>query len=43
MERRRQGAGETTPSYQITSLREVPNYRLFLKGSANKAALSEFV
>ena len=41
MERRR--AGETTPSHQITGLREVPNYRLFLKGSANKAALSPFV
>jgi len=43
MERRRRGAGETTPSHQITGLREVPNYRLFLKGSANKAALSAFV
>ncbi len=43
MERRRRGAGETTPSYQITGLREVPNYRLFLQGSANKAALSEFL
>ncbi|KAL8601861.1 hypothetical protein ACOMHN_020596 [Nucella lapillus] len=43
IERRRRGAGETTPSHQITDLREVPNYRLFLKGSANKAALSAFV
>ena len=43
MERRRRGAGETTPSHQITGLGEVPNYRLFLKGSANKAALSAFV
>ena len=36
-------AGETIPSHQITGLCEVPNYRLFLKGSANKAALSAFV
>ncbi|KAL8561134.1 hypothetical protein ACOMHN_033717 [Nucella lapillus] len=43
MERRRRGAGETTPSHQIIGLREGPNYRLFLKGSANKAALSAFV
>ena len=43
MERPRRGAGETTPSHQITGLREVPNHQLFLKGSANKAALSPFV
>ena len=43
MERRRRGAGETTLSHQITGLREVSNYWLFLKGSANKAALTAFV
>ena len=43
MERRRLGAGEITLSHQIIGLCEVPNYRLFLKGSANKAALSAFV
>ena len=43
MERQPRRAGETTLSHQITSLREVQNYRLFLKGSVNKAALSAFV
>ena len=43
MKRRRRGAGETRHSHQITGLRKVPNYRLLLKGSANKAALSAFV
>ncbi|MGH0154893.1 UNVERIFIED_CONTAM: hypothetical protein FKN15_028294 [Acipenser sinensis] len=43
MERERRGAGETTPSHQIFGARIVPNYKLFLKCSANKAALAEFV
>ncbi|MGH0162910.1 UNVERIFIED_CONTAM: hypothetical protein FKN15_043835 [Acipenser sinensis] len=43
MEHERRGAGETTPSHQIFGARIVPNYKLFLKGSANKATLAEFV
>ena len=43
MERRRLGAGKTTLGHQIIGLREVPNYRLFPKGSENKAARSAFV
>ena len=43
MERQRRGARETKPTCQITGARDVPNYRLFLKGSASKAALAAFV
>ena len=43
MERERRGAGEITASHLVSGAREVPNYRLFLKGSANKAALAAFV
>ena len=37
------GAGETTISHQVTGTRDLPNYHLFLKGSANNAALAAFV
>ncbi len=43
MECQRRGAGEAMASHQITGPRDVPHYRNFLKGSANKAALAEFV
>ena len=42
MERERRGAGEITASHLVSGAHEVPNYRLFLKGSANKAALAAF-
>ena len=39
MERERRGAGEITASHLVSGAREVPNYRLWLKGSANKLHL----
>ena len=42
MGRERRGAGENTPSHQVTSSRNVPNYRLFLKGSANTVVLAKY-
>jgi len=32
-----------TPSHQVSSSRDVPNYCIFLKGSASKTALAEFL
>ena len=42
VERERRDAGENTPGHQLTSSRDVPNYWLFLKGSANKVLLSKY-
>ena len=42
MERQRRG-GSGSVAYQVSGKRNVPNYRLFLKSEANKAALAEFV
>ena len=43
MERDPRGAAPSNTAYQISGKRSFPNYRLFLKCSANKAALAEFL
>ena len=43
VERERRGANQINPSHQVSGPHEVPNYRLFLKGTANKAVLAAFV